>query len=124
MGSLTLYKDNDEIDVEVNAESLSGEPEPERTSRDSINGQRRSHELYPREVYSFQTSHMTPSEVEDLEDFLIEHSNIVECEGIFEGTFDVFVEDSEYVAFFKDGEIYPNGQVMSMRAVEVPTDKM
>lgn len=123
MAYLTLIGDSSQLDVYVAVDTLNDEPQNEITRGLSINGVGQSHERYEKPSYRFSTNHMTKAEVDELEDFLIANSNTVEVEGLFEGTFDVVIESSRYVFFYKDGLAQITGQVLEITATQIPEDK-
>lgn len=118
MSGLTLIGDSTTLDVKVGIGTLSNSPEDQITKEDSINAQRRKHEGFSKDVLTFETTHYSDAEVNELEDFLRDNDNIVEAEGIVEGTFDVIIEDSKYQVFNRNGTLHVAGQILTIRMTE------
>ena len=112
MSSLIL---EDTKEIPISTDSLVREPDDESTMTESVRGEMREHTMYTKDVFTFQTTPLSKSEVTDIEDFLISYDNIMDCSGICEGKCDVTVEDSEFRFFYKNGTANPAGQILSIR---------
>lgn len=111
MSSLTL---DDTVDIRISADSLSGEPAGERRTDTGINGNNVQHTRYRQDSFSFETTPLTSSKVDEIENHLKDNSNRVTCSGIIDGECDVTIENSSYVFSFQNGEPQIDSQRLSI----------
>lgn len=105
----------DTLMVPIAHDSLETEPDPFSSSEESITGKRQKTVRYNRDIETFETTHLTSSEVKDLEDFIVDSSNRVNVSGNIEGYYDITVEKGEYIFFYKNGSPAIAGQRVFLR---------